>query len=140
MRRGNLLRWSPICVLGAVIFLVSYLPEQTPGFRATHKIPGGDDLAHAVAYGLLAWLLLRSMARRGRLAAAVAALAAAAALGGMIELTQPWAGRTCSWIDWLANLAGASLAVAFWLVRAKPSPDGPSGPAEPAAGQDAASS
>jgi VanZ family protein len=138
MRPGPLLRWAPIWALTIVIVVLSYLPEGTLGFSPSHEIPGGDDLAHAAAYGVLAWLLLRAMGGRGRRAAALWALAVVMAVGGVIELTQPWAGRTCSWTDWLANLAGASLAVAFWLVRLRPVARYSVGPAEGVTGQDAA--
>jgi VanZ family protein len=84
-----------------------------------------DWLAHAVAYGLLALLLWKFVESfRPRLGphfawAAAALLAAYAALD---ELTQPLAGRSAEFGDWLADMLGVAVVLALleWRRRTRP--------------------
>lgn len=75
-----------------------------------------DKVIHAAAYFGLATVLLIAWRRtgaqpglRGRLAIAAIALA----YGAVDELTQPFVGRQCELLDWLADGVGVFSAVAI---------------------------
>lgn len=72
------------------------LPPGPPG------IPGLDKAAHFIFFAVLAFPLAWRFPRLWR-AVALAALA----YGGVIELVQPFTGRTASLADFVADGAGA---------------------------------
>ena len=73
-----------------------------------------DKLAHFLVFGLLATALARTPACR-RKGGAVLAAAATALFGGFDELRQSLTpGRMVELADWLADTAGAILAVAVY--------------------------
>ena len=85
-------------------------PPSPPG------IPGIDKAVHVGLYGVLG-VLLRWAA--GPWAATLWLPAAGAGYGLLMEFLQPWiggAGRTFSWGDAAANLAGVGL---FWLAAGR---------------------
>ncbi len=82
-------------------------------------IPGFDKLAHFGAYGLLATLWARVFTQPGRpWRTALIALAVASIYGISDEFHQSFTpGRSVEVADWVADTAGAALAVAvycFW--------------------------
>jgi VanZ family protein len=86
-------------------------------------VPGKDKTLHVVAYAILAGLLLNVLAKGTRLARGVQIAAAAVAIvavaGALDEWTQPYFGRTCDLLDWLADMAGAaSVSIAYLLATA----------------------
>ncbi len=76
------------------------------------EIEGSDKVVHFFAYGLLASLICRL--GRGWRAAAIAALLASA-YGATDEWHQYYTpGRSCDFWDWVADTAGALVAVAVY--------------------------
>jgi VanZ family protein len=96
-------------------------------FAGTHwpklpgiDVPGRDKTLHAVAFAILTGLLLIVLTRRAWLARggpiALAAVAIVAVYAAVDERTQPYAGRTCNFLDWVADLVGAvSVALGYLL-------------------------
>jgi len=84
----------PVAVVTAVILVLSYRPPGMLDFGIEAKVPGGDRVGHAAIYAVLAWLLLRAPVGSGRVRPVLAALLAVMFNAGVIELTQPWVGRT----------------------------------------------
>jgi len=113
----QVLLWAPAAACagliqyGSVRTVVEFGPEGLP-------IPQGDKLVHAIAYALLAVLLaraLRGSLRLGLSLAALAAIAASVAYGGLQEIIQSFLpNRSCDVFDLLANTAGAALAALLW--------------------------
>lgn len=98
-----------------------------PGAAPT-GIFAADKLWHAIAYGALtgAWLLA-AVWRPGRgpgrfPGGAPLILIGAAVLGALLELLQGVVGRFADPLDWLANLVGAALAAAAWLLLRRLAP------------------
>lgn len=123
MTAGTRLRglwlWGPVAAWMGFIQYASVRPvvEIPP-----ETIPHTDKLLHALAYALLALLLVRALRSSSTLKAADIALAAFAwstAFGAAQEMLQYFLpNRTCDLFDLLANAAGAGLAVlAAWLAK-----------------------
>jgi len=90
-------------MLALIITFLSLTPlDQLP------EVPGGDKLHHLVAYAALAFP--KALARPDRML--VFALIYAA-LGGGIELLQPYVNRWGTWGDFLANVIGIAIGVAL---------------------------
>ena len=85
-------------LLALVIALLTLMP-QAPG---PEGIPGFDKLAHFAAFAALAAPLSWRDPHLWR-AVALATLA----YGGLIEIVQPFTGRSAEWADLLADGAGA---------------------------------
>ncbi len=102
-----------LCTL--CVLVLTHLPlDPTP--KAWQDGPFHlDKIEHVLAYGLMATLYLRALHhyRRRTLFFVVATLVILALVD---ELTQPLVGRTASVWDFLADLAGASLALAAAFV------------------------
>ena len=112
--RDWLLKLVPIAVVLAVGAVLSYCPT------GTWKWGVYSTIIHIVIYGLLTWMLLRALAGRGWRWAVPVTLVLIMAIGAVNELTQPLVGRSCSLLDWLTDLAGATVAIALWLVTVRP--------------------
>ena len=85
----------------ALIIAVLTLTPVTPGPQG---LPGLDKLAHVLAFGALAAPLAFAYPRHWRAVALVVL-----AYGGMIEIVQPYTGRSAEWADFLADGVGAFL-------------------------------
>jgi VanZ family protein len=118
-------RLVPASLVTVVILVASYLPPGLVAPEVADRLVGWDKVGHVVCYGVLAWLLARGLTGFGRLHAALASLLLVMAIGGIAELTQPWAGRTCALADWLSSVAGACLAIPLWLIKTRPAPTCP---------------
>ncbi|KNX41715.1 VanZ like family protein [Roseovarius tolerans] len=92
----------------ALIIATLTLLQVTPGPQG---LPGLDKLAHFLAFGALAAPLAFAYPRHWR-AVALAVLA----YGGLIEIVQPYMGRSAEWADLLADGVGAFLG-AWGAVR-----------------------
>ena len=92
--------------LALIIATLTLLPSPGP-----QGIPGLDKLAHFLAFGALAAPLAFAYPRHWR-AVALAVLA----YGGLIEIVQPYMGRSAEWADLLADGVGAFLG-AWGAVR-----------------------
>ena len=100
------------------IFVLTHIPnDRVP--RLITRI-GDDKLRHVLSYGLFAVLLFAGL--RAWLPNPVKALAWVAVIGiglaGIDEVTQPLAGRTCSFLDFLASLGGTLLGGCLMLMTA----------------------
>jgi VanZ family protein len=98
------------------LFAATHVPKDFPAVPSGHW----DKLAHFVAYALLAVLI----ATTWQLAAGQLAFdhlrwawIVLVAYGAIDEWTQSFVGRDASWLDWLADGAGAAagLAVIVWV-------------------------
>lgn len=103
----------PAVVYGVVLFVVGSLPEgpQT-GLDFRHQ----DKVLHALGFGVLAVLVWRALAHLWEQARpiswAVASVAVASGLGGLLELWQALLPtRQADVLDFLADAVGAGLAV-----------------------------
>lgn len=102
----------------AVTVTILYLTlfPQPLGDEEFPMFPGADKVVHAIMFGTLAGALIfdrwhegRTLSWKGAVLCAIAATAA----GGLIELLQQWMalGRGCDIYDFLADTAGALLAI-----------------------------
>jgi len=112
--------WPPVA-WAALIFLLSHQPQ--PLGRLT-LFPHADKLAHATAFGILAWLTARAVraAGWGAVRILVAAVLAASLYGAIDEWHQSFVpGRDPDPWDWAADTGGAlaGAAAAVGLPRRK---------------------
>ena len=110
MKILNILKWlpSPIWTACIVMLAVSPSPYKTAPF------PGFDKVLHFGAFGLLA--LLTVLPSR-KIPAWLSMIVLPASIGAIIELVQmhiPF--RSADILDWLADLAGCTLAFVGYLV------------------------
>lgn len=102
-------RWRRACALSAAVAAGVVAGSLWP-LASLPEAPGSDKLHHLLGYGAI---VLPLVAVRPR--AAVWAVPAAAALGGAVELVQPFANRFAEWGDAAANAAGAGIGAALGL-------------------------
>jgi VanZ family protein len=103
-----------VVVLLAVIGLsLTPHPEEILGRASLY-----DKAGHFVAYVVLAFFACRAL-KRGGLLPVILIVAGCAALGGAIELIQPYVGRHRDVVDFLVDLGGSALgaAIAFLASR-----------------------
>ena len=110
------------CLGWAVVATLSLVP------LAAHGLPGGDKVAHASAYAVMAAGAVTFCRGPGRLA--LLALFAAA-VGAVVEVAQGYVGRQVDDLDALANGVGAALGylialAALVVLRRPPLQDSPS--------------
>jgi VanZ family protein len=106
--RANL--W-PLLLAATIVAESSRRMPEIPG-----SFPGFDKVVHFAVYGLLATLTLRApkiWRHRWRAVLAVALVSFFGATDEWHQLFTP--GRSCDILDWLADTAGAALAVALYL-------------------------
>ncbi|MGD9613359.1 MAG: hypothetical protein AB7V22_10735 [Kiritimatiellia bacterium] len=106
IRRGS--RWTAALGGAAALFLLA-VPLRMEPLGAMGRALGGAG--HVALWAGLAWLAGRALPpnRRGwPLGIALAALA------GLAEGLQSFAGRTPEWTDWLYGLGGAAIVCATW--------------------------
>ncbi len=114
----GVLRWVPVALLAAAVFLFSSLPSQDlPTFGSWDTL--AKKGAHALGYGLLAAAVWRGFGWNRRLW--WLALVLAAAYAGTDELHQRFTpGRHSSVLDVGIDSLGAAVAIAFCaLVKRK---------------------
>jgi VanZ family protein len=104
--------WRAVWIVAAIywvtLFILTHLPPD--------KIPKtnvSDKTEHLVSYGLLAAALHLSCwpKRWSILKTALLILATCMLYGAFDEITQPYFGRTCDIVDWLADSSGASISI-----------------------------
>ena len=110
-------KWICAVHLAVIAFLslapAWLFPPSPPG------LPGIDKVVHVGLYGVLGALLRWAAGPWAERRAALWLPVAGAAYGFLLEWLQPWiggAGRTFSWGDAAANLAGIGL---FWLATGR---------------------
>ena len=99
--------FSAITVAAVVLVLTHLPPKMLPKF-----LPGGnfDKLEHFVAYGVMSFLFLMAVKDIGRMQTILLVIVGILLFGGIDELTQPWAGRSCDVFDWMFDLFGLAAA------------------------------
>ena len=104
-----------LCAAGShtiALFVLSNLP--TARVPAALRMGGCDKILHAAAFAVLTVLLLEGAAAKGGTRRILLVAAVVLGLGALIELTQPFFGRTCAFVDWLAGVGGFLAALAVW--------------------------
>jgi hypothetical protein len=100
------------------VLALSFLPSESVD---PLRLNMGDmaDLAHVVAYAVLAAATLLSVPRQAlTMRRGAAAVLVISLLGIAIELLQPFAGRTASIVDFAGNEIGVAMGMAlFWAYR-----------------------
>jgi VanZ family protein len=108
--------WILCAAYWITLFTLTHLP------RVPVAVAGrlSDKAMHFLAYAVLAGLLYIAMCASRSLWKRPAFLVIAVTLlyGAMDELTQPLVGRSCEFLDWVADAAGAlSVVGLFAFVR-----------------------
>ena len=111
--------WAPVALYAGMIFYLSAQPhpeEHLPSFLLKDV---SDKVLHAVEYGILAVLCFRAFRWAAGPAVArqavVAAIVAASVYGVTDEVHQFFVPfRESSWLDWLADTAGAAIGALSW--------------------------
>ncbi|MHB1222424.1 MAG: VanZ family protein [Gemmatimonadaceae bacterium] len=103
-------RWLPVVIWAAFVLTITSVPNPT-----VPHIPGGDKIVHAIMYGVLAVLAHHAWPPRSRpFGARLLMLLAIAVMAAADEWHQQFIpGRSAEIEDWLADTAGATVALAF---------------------------
>ena len=117
-RRSDRSPWAKstsVAVLGVywvALFFTSHVP------RLSLPLEPSDKVLHMSAFSALAFLLAFTWSLRGPfgLRQCLAVLAIIAVYGALDEATQPLVGRTADVMDWIADIVGASVGLAIFLV------------------------
>ncbi len=115
MGRGRSLRLLPPLIWALLILVLLLAPPRDDG-PTWFYFPHADKLVHAVLFGVLAWLMLRSMRTPGiavGLPLLVTVLACTVLFGGLTEWLQHVlpVGRTGDLGDLLADAVGVVIAL-----------------------------
>jgi VanZ family protein len=119
--------WVALAVVLLIIIGLSLdpRPESVLGPLSVY-----DKVEHFAGYFVLAFFVLRVFPRRGLLFPIIA-VAACAALGGAIEIIQPYVGRHKDILDFCVDLGGSAAGAAVswllarrWPVRRRQAPPG----------------
>jgi VanZ family protein len=106
-------RWVLVaCILSSLsAFTLTHLPS-----RRLPRVSIGDWLLHAAGYFALVSLLVAVLIAYGlgRARRIILVLCLAAAYAAFDEITQPLVGRVADLGDWLADMAGTTVAAAVW--------------------------
>jgi len=102
-------RWLPVVAWAAVVFTLTSVPNPR-----VPQVPGGDKVAHAIMYGVLAVLAHHAWPPEKRpMAARLLVLLGIMALAAVDEWHQLFIpGRSADVADWLADSVGASIGLA----------------------------
>ena len=103
-------------VLGICMLAVVWWGCLTPSPPAIPWLfPGFDKFEHFFAYLVLAaWFAAIYVHRRQRIVILILLIV----MGGSIEILQHYTGRDAEWLDWLADISGTLLGLAWpaaWL-------------------------
>ena len=117
MKLGTPLQRHRLLIAGVFTVLVLIL-THIPQNYVTEKmaLTNADKIVHTIAYGLMAVLLAGVFKMPLTLRKLFVLLVILCALGYVDEYTQQWVGRPFSIRDWLADIAGISLALAAYFV------------------------
>lgn len=115
--------WTPlrrrVVLVGYVLVLVgaTHWPSEMRGIHVNYF----DKLVHFSAFSLLGWLTAWALEleKRGTYATAVVLLFAIALFAAVDELTQPYVGRQCDPLDWVADLTGALAGIVVFTAFAR---------------------
>lgn len=110
---SKLLRWLPVLLWAAFIFLLSSMPHPpSPG----PSFPMKDKLGHWALYCVFGWLIAQALRRGHNLTLPktfALAILIGSAYGASDEFHQRFVPhRSCDVMDWLADTLGTSAAAA----------------------------
>lgn len=109
-------KWLIVSLLSLVgLLILTHIPQEAlPRMLPKNHV---DKLAHAVAYGAVAFLYLQSLREPIRPGVAAIGLLALVGIGILDELTQPLFNRhACIW-DFVADVIGIGLASLIFVVK-----------------------
>lgn len=115
-RRTAVYWLAALALYWLVLFVGTHLPAQKVSGVATDN----DKLVHAAAYAVLTTLFCIAWRRTGGAPGLWGRLGIAALVltyGAVDELTQPFFGRSCDLVDWIADGAGVTLALMVDALR-----------------------
>ena len=101
-------RWMPPALWAALILVLTSMPAPPD---VTDGIPHLDKVVHFLLYAGQAWLVTRALRTR-RPRSLLAALLVIAVFGAFDEWHQQLFARTPSFVDWIADVIGASVGIA----------------------------
>ena len=114
----NSVSWRRTLRVGLFLYwLALALATHWPVIPDLRQFHTTDKQVHYYCYGLLAAMLAFAFGPSlncrisQRLSRWAFLLAIPPLYGALDELTQPWTGRTCEWLDWVADVSGASTAM-----------------------------
>lgn len=118
MSKARLLRWLPAAAVVGVSWHLSSMPtvEMMPNFW------NADKLVHTICYGGLAFCVAFGYGGSGRrgLSRLIVPIVITAAYGMIDEIHQSFTpGRSCSMLDWVADLLGATLGSLAYLLAVR---------------------
>ncbi len=123
------LRWAAVLAWAAAVLVLSVLPGK---ILRVPPVIGAAKIAHVVVYGILA-LLIQHAVRKPCLRCGVVVTVVCGLFGAVMELAQVLVeGRTASVADAVANLLGAAVASALYVMwRGRPARSEESTPLPP---------
>ena len=109
-KNSTSVKWRIIAI---VYFFFLVAATHTPQKRMPESLDlfGLDKILHVVAYAILTVLFMRAAGTGRPLLYRVVSVVVILGIAGIDEYTQTYVGRTCSVHDWLADIAGISLAL-----------------------------
>ena len=110
--------WTPLrrlLLLGGFLLILvggTHWPSELRGLQTDHV----DKVVHFTAFATLGWLAAWALeiGRSPRFERAALVLFAIAFFAALDEITQPYVGRQCDPLDWLADVAGAITGIAVY--------------------------
>jgi|SRR5579862_3167954 len=111
--------WPPLLWVGAILTATSIPGRFIPAIGPAQT----DKAVHLTMYGVLAFLIARSLddpARPSRIRAAIVALLVCSAMGAADEWHQLYIpGRDADVADWAADSVGGLVGAASWLLKTR---------------------
>ncbi|MFC1738968.1 VanZ family protein [Planctomycetota bacterium] len=98
-------------IFTVTLIFLTHLPEQVVPEKL--RLGGFDKLAHILAYGAITFLFIFSLRASLNLLIGSFILLGILVIAAFDELTQPLVNRTASLADWLADIAGICVVIAF---------------------------
>lgn len=104
-------RWAPAILWGALILVATSLPGSV--LPSAPVLPGLDKVVHGGMYGVLGVFVARGMGARSGWAWLMGCVVVAG-FAAADEWHQQWIpGRGADALDWVADVAGATLGASF---------------------------
>ena len=111
----KLSRLSAAIIFTCLIFILSHIPQKNLPDQL--QIFGLDKIIHIIAYGIITYLAISSIKFRPYLRIKLIIFVFVSLLGYFDEYTQSFVGRTCSMVDWLADVAGVVLGLIYFEIK-----------------------
>ena len=111
--------WPPLVWVGAILIATSIPGRFIPVIGPAHT----DKVVHLTMYGILGFLIARSMddpIRPSRMRAAIGAFLVCTAMGAADEWHQLYIpGRSADVADWTADSIGGLVGAAAWVLKSR---------------------